>query len=321
MGYNKEAYAKVKAEYANKYARAQKQAEERRMELYAAIPDVMALDRILSGTGMDIMAIIVSGRADTEEAIRKLKERNRELEAQRDAVLTANGFPTDYSDVHYECPRCGDSGYVDGSMCDCMKQALALEGYACSGLGGLIGEQRFDNFSLSYYEGAAKERMQRNVKHLQGFADGFDRHTYRNYLLMGSTGLGKTHLSTAVAERVIRRGYDAFYVTAVGMLNDFESKRFGSDADRGRDLSRYYEADLLIVDDLGTELVNQFTLSCLYDVLNTRINNRRSTIINTNLPTKELEAKYNERITSRLVGEYLPLLFSGVDVRRQKISK
>lgn len=111
--------------------------------------------------------------------------------------------------------------------------------------------------------------------------------------------------------------FDVFYVTAVGMLGDFEDKRFGN-GDEENKTERYYTADLLIIDDLGTELVNQFTLSCLYDVINSRINNRRCTFINTNLNKNEIEAKYNERITSRLFGEYYPIPFTGTDIRKQK---
>ena len=140
---------------------------------------------------------------------------------------------------------------------------------------------------------------------------------------MGATGLGKTHLSTSVAKTVIERGYDVLYVSAVGMIGDFEARRFGTGAGDGnvRDTQRYYTADILIIDDLGTEVVNQFTVSCLYDVINSRINNRKCTFINTNLSKKDIETKYTERITSRLFGEYNPILFSGTDIRKQKRMK
>ena len=321
MGYNKEVYSRVKAEYATKYTKAQSEADARRMELYAILPEVQALDLLLSRTGMDIMGAILMGGADTQKKIGEIREKNRQLQEKRDAILIANGYPANYTDVRYECEACGDSGYVGQKMCACMRRALTMASYESSGLGALIGTQKFGNFSLDYYQGTDRDRAGAAHKHLKAFAESFGKETYRNYLLLGGTGLGKTHLSTAVTEEVIGRGFDVFYVTAVGMLGDFESKRFGSDTDRQKDLSRYYEADLLIVDDLGTEIVNQFTLSCLYDVLNVRINTHRSTMINTNLSKKELEDKYNERITSRLFGEYYPLLFTGSDIRRQKIQK
>ena len=201
-----------------------------------------------------------------------------------------------------------------------MKKALILAGYESSGIGGLMRTQSFDNFSLEYYKmGAEREEMKRSVIALHRFAEGFDKDTYRNYLLFGGTGLGKTHLSTSVARMVIDKGFDVLYSTAVGMLSDFESKRFGDASSSSTD--RYYTADLLIIDDLGTEVINQFTISCLYDVINSRINNRKCTFINTNLSAKEINMKYSERITSRLLGEYNPIRFIGTDIRQQKIMK
>ncbi len=323
MGYNREDYVRIKAEFSEKYRKARAQAEARSFELHAAIPEVKEIDCILAGTGKEIMAIIVSGKKGTDEKIAALKARNDALIAKRDALLIANGYSADYSDVKYECEKCNDSGFVDEKMCDCMKKALVLAGYTSSGLGGLIRTQSFDNFSLDYYKGggANYEFMQRVYNALRGFAEGFDKDTYRNYLLLGGTGLGKTHLSTAVAKTVIERGFDVLYVTAVGMLGDFEKRQFRGAEGNVVNIDRYYSADLLIIDDLGTELINQFTLSCLYDVINSRINNRKCTFINTNFNRNEIEAKYNERITSRLFGEYYPIPFSGTDIRRQKITK
>ena len=155
---------------------------------------------------------------------------------------------------------------------------------------------------------------------LKSFANGFNSDTYRNFIMIGTTGLGKTHLSTAVAQTVIERGYDVLYVSAVSMMGDFESKRFGNSTSltKANDISRYYFADLLIIDDLGTEVVNKFTQSYFYEVINTRLNMRKSTIINTNLTPSELTALYTDRISSRILGEYQPIQFSGTDIRKQK---
>lgn len=323
MGYNRQDYVRIKAEYSNKYIKARQAADTRRMELYARSPRIKDIDAVLAGTGLEIMNIITTGKNGTEERIAQLKARNDKLIEERSRLSRELGYPEDYSDIRYECDRCLDSGYVDGKMCECMKKALVLAGYESSGLGGLIRTQSFDNFSLEYYRGggANYEAMEMFCTGLRRFAESFDRDTYRNYLLMGGTGLGKTHLSTSVARAVIDKGFDVFYVTAVGMIGDFEEKRFGSWDNDSKDVDRYYSADLLIIDDLGTEVVNQFTLSCLYDVINSRINNRKCTFINTNLTKNEVEAKYNERITSRLFGEYYPLPFSGTDVRKQKMHR
>lgn len=325
MGYNRSDYVKIKAEYSEKYRIAREKADDRRFELYAAIPEVKEIDSILASTGSEIMNIITSATKNPEGKVAELRARNDELLQKRGKLLASRGYPEDYSDVKYECEKCGDTGYVGTKMCECMKRALVLAGYESSGLGGLIRTQSFDNFSLEYYRtgNANYDNMEMFVSSLRRFAEGFGNDTYRNYLLLGPTGLGKTHLSTSVARCVIERGFDVLYVSAVAMIGDFEARRFGNNSGDGnvRDTERYYSADLLIIDDLGTEMVNQFTVSCLYDVINSRINNRKSTFINTNLTRKEIEAKYSERITSRLFGEYYPLPFSGTDIRLQKRMK
>ena len=198
MGYNREDYVRIKNEYSRKYIIARQRADERKSELYAKLPEVKQIDAMLAGTGKDIMAVIISGAKNTDEQIARLKERNDKLLARRVEALIAAGYPEDYSDVKYECEKCGDTGYANMKICECMKRALVLAGYESSGLGGLIRTQSFENFSLDYYRsgGANYANMEMFLTGLKHFAEGFDENTYRNYLLMGSTGLGKTHLST-----------------------------------------------------------------------------------------------------------------------------
>ncbi|MBR2354200.1 MAG: ATP-binding protein [Clostridia bacterium] len=322
MSYNREDYVRIKAEFAQKSIAARRRADARQMELYGRIPEVIEIDRLLSKTGREIMAVIAKG-GDVEKGIADIREKNEILQKERGELLRKNGYPENYSDVQYECKKCDDTGYVDTKMCDCMRRALVLAGYESSGIGGLIQCQSFDNFSLEYYQsdGGNYEGVRCAYQNLRAFAEGFNRDTYRNHLLIGGTGLGKTHLSTSVAKTVIDRGFDVMYVTATAMLADFETKRFGNGLSPKHNLDRYFDAELLIVDDLGTETVNQFTLSCVYEVINERINRRKSTIINTNLSKKDLEARYNERIASRLFGEYIPFQFLGRDIRQQKILK
>ena len=322
MGYNRENYVRIKAEFSQKYILARERAGQRRTELHSKFPRVWDIDRLLSRTGMDIMEIMSSGK-NTEEQIARLKERNDKLLLERGKILREGGYPEDYSDIKYDCDKCGDTGFVDTRMCECMKKALVMAGYESSGLGVLIRSQSFDNFSIDYYRvgGGDAIKMENSRNNLKRFSENFDSNSYQNYLFLGSTGLGKTHLSTAVAKNVIDRGYDVLYVTAVGMISDFGAARFGDESKAKHDPDRYMRTDLLIIDDLGTEMINQFTMSCVYDIINERISARKSTIISTNLKLKDIESKYNERIFSRLVGEYYPIPFSGTDIRQQKIKK
>ncbi|MBE6534788.1 MAG: AAA family ATPase [Ruminococcaceae bacterium] len=318
MGYNRDDLIRVKAEYREKYQKARRNADMRAEEIYLKIPRVREIDITLSKTALEIMSAVTNGKESADEALARVRQRNDALMDERCKLLLSAGYPEDYTDVHYDCEKCGDSGYIDGKMCECMKRELIMAGYESSGLGRLIAKQSFENFSLDYYKtgGANYQNMELYFSSLRAFAQNFSVDTYKNFLLIGGTGLGKTHLSTAVAKTVIERGYDVFYVCAIDMFSDFEQKQFGNGEDNTR---RYFDCDLLIIDDLGTELTNQFTVSCLYNVINSRINTARSTFINTNLSKKDIETKYSERITSRLFGEYYPLVFTGIDIRKQKM--
>ena len=320
MGYNRDDLIRIKAEYREKYQKARRSADMRADEVYLLVPRIKEIDVALSRTALEIMSAVTSGKESADAALARVRNRNSELMEERGRLLVSAGYPADYTDVRYDCNKCDDSGYVDGKMCECMKRELVMAGYESSGLGRLIATQSFDNFSLDYYKsgGANYQNMQLYFNSLRSFAQGFSADTYRNFLLIGGTGLGKTHLSTSVAKTVIERGFDVLYVSAIDMFSDFKKKQFGNGEGYVDNTRRYFECDLLIIDDLGTELTNQFTVSCLYNVINSRINSARSTFINTNLSKKEIESKYAERITSRLFGEYYPLVFSGIDIRNQK---
>jgi len=325
MGYNKDTYKRIRAEYETKPFEARAEADARRAELYAAIPELREMDARLSSFGLRVMEAALKG-GDTDAEVAALRAENERVCAERGALLRRHGFPADYSEPHYECEKCQDSGYVGIRMCECMRRRLTEAGMESSGLSGLLRRQSFENFSLDYYRQNPKEYeiMTRNYHTVRRWAENFSMTEggakATSLLFLGGTGLGKTHLSTAVARTVIARGYDVFYNSAVGMISDFEYRRFGNGLVQGDsdDTARYTECDLLIIDDLGTEVVNQFTLSCLYHVLNTRLNLSKPTLISTNLTSGELRKTYSDRITSRLLGEYLLIPFYGIDVRKQK---
>ncbi len=325
MGINKNDLAKVKEEFSKKYRIAEDASDARRRELWEKIDGLRMIDNELSLTGIRIMEAVMSKENDTATKLEKVKAQNQALLQERAALLRAYGYPEDYTDVHYECEKCKDSGYVDMKMCDCMKRALVLAGYESSGIAALMKLQTFESFSLDYYRQTQKQYdgMKKSYEKIRSFAENFSADTYENFLFLGGTGLGKTHLSTAVAKTVIDKYFDVLYVTANDMINVFEQKKFGSkiSPSEDADTSRYYSADLLIIDDLGTELSTPFSVSCVYEIINARMISRKSTIISTNLGKDELLKRYWDRITSRLFGEYQPILFVGTDIRRQKITE
>lgn len=315
---SKNYYEEVKNEFRRRREAAQALSEKRKAEVYAVCPDVWEIDRELSKTGAKILEAARSG-GDTEAAVAAVRAENGALRSRRRTMLEAAGFPGDFTDVAYLCRECSDTGFVGVNMCSCMKIAVAEAKLADSELGALAGKQSFDNFSFDYYVGGDGEMARRNFMLLRSFAEGFDANTKDSWLLMGDTGLGKTHLSTAVGAAVIRRGYDVTYKSVQGMMDDFESVKFHGGDPEGT--KKYFDADLLIVDDLGSEMTTNFTVSCLYNVINTRMNSSRPTVFSTNLTQGQLRERYTDRITSRLFGEYRPLLFRGTDIRRQKLER
>jgi DNA replication protein DnaC len=205
-----------------------------------------------------------------------------------------------------------------------MRRDLVMAGYESSGIGKLIAKQNFENFDLSYYRGTEHEQMERVLATVKSYAETFREAGGRNLLFIGMTGLGKTHLSSACAKAVIDRGFDVVYESAQNIFSDFEYERFnrGYNTDaQNEKTARYFETDLLIIDDLGTEVTNQFTTACLYNIVNTRMCAGKGMIINTNLKKEELVAKYQDRITSRLFGEFEICLFVGKDIRSQKLER
>lgn len=318
MAYNRDNYVKLKTEYQEKNLAAKNAAEARSVALGFAHPELAAIERELSLTGVRILKAAASDNSEAQMA--ELKARIKELREKKISTLISLGYPADYCDVKYECEECSDTGYVESGMCRCFKRALVLAGYESSGIGALIKKQSFDNFVFDYYKDDPKtlDQMKKNYEVMRGYAESFDAGSTRNLLLIGGTGMGKTHLSTALAKEIIDRGYDVLYESAPNIFFEFEQQRFAREGEE-RKCDRYYSAELLIIDDLGTESITQYSVACLYNVLNTRINRGLSTVINTNLMPEALYKKYTDRIASRLLGEYTILHFVGTDIRMQKL--
>ncbi len=307
---------RIRDEYTEARGRAHAESENRKYKLYSEIPELREIDAKLSATAGLVMRAVI-GEKKGADAIAAIRAENGALREKRRALLMANGYPGDYTDVKYECSECKDTGFVGIDMCLCFKRKLAVAMLESSGLGRLYETQSFNTFSLDYYSGKARESMERTVNLLKNFACNFTKSSDTSWLLYGGTGLGKTHLSTAVALEVISRGYEVCYESMQTVVDAFADCQFRGE---GRDsVKKYYDCDLLILDDVGTELVNQFTVSCLYNIINHRVNNRRPMIISTNLTGEEIRQKYDDRVTSRLFGYFSIMRFEGVDVRRQKL--
>lgn len=318
MSYSKEIVAAVFSEYDRKRKYNENSRQLRLFEAYEHIPKLKDLDYELSSTGLQILAASLQGKDGLEERISKIKLRNAELQEERAALLTKGGFDADYTDMKYECDKCKDQGYVNEKMCSCLRNALITKQLEASGVGQLISNQSFENFSLDMYPEETKEQMSCLLTYLKRYAEQFEKEK-DNLLFVGGTGLGKTHLSTALAKAIIEKGYYVVYETATNIFSDFENDRF-RDRYAGEEpvSTKYMECDLLIIDDLGTEVVTNFTVSCLYNLINTRLNKRLPIILSTNLNSEEIRKLYNDRITSRLFGDFEIKVFKGTDIRKLK---
>ena len=324
MAYNQANYTRIRKEYETKYLRAREAADLRRSEVLFVIPELAEIDRALGKTGLAIMNAAMQGE-DVETRLDAVRRENQALREKKQQLLVAAGYPADYTDVRYECPICQDEGFYEFKICTCMKKKLVEAAYESSGMAHLLRAQSFENFDLGYYadDPRTAAHMKRVLDIVREYAEQFDPATPANMIFMGGTGLGKTHLSTSVARTVIDKGHDVFYAGAITMISDFEVQRYGNSAggETGLGTAQYFDADLLILDDLGTEVINQFTATVLYNVINTRLSRKKSTIINTNFSRDDLRQKYADRITSRLFGEYRVIPFVGRDVRMGKISR
>ena len=307
-------FQKAKAEIEARRASARAQADGRNEIVRSESEEISRIDDELTKTGMLIFKTAVEGGD-----ISAVRERNRALQSHRRELLVEMGYPADYTDIKYTCPTCSDTGYIDGTKtCACLRELIIKGRIEASAMGRLMDSQSFESFDLGCYSYDPKvaEQMKMILAMAKNYVRDFAKKK-ENLLLIGPTGTGKTHISTAIASRLIHEGYDVIYDSTQNIIADFESDRFKSSYGREEIRSdKYLDCTLLIIDDLGTEFSNQFTIATLYNLLNTRQNKGLATIISTNLSPDDLARKYEDRIYSRIIGGGTKVLpFVGKDKR------
>lgn len=291
--------------------------QARLREVYEKLPRVRQIDIALRSSMAEAAQAAFLGGANTMEQVKK---NNLALQAERKALISAN-FPAEYADEEPVCPRCGGSGYIGSAMCQCLaeicrqEQKKELSLLAC-------GEHRFADFHLDHYPETVDPQygvsprvvMGRILTICQKYADGFTP-AAGNLLFNGSTGLGKTMLSACIATAVAEKGYSVSYETAAHLFKKLEDDHFRPDGESAEAVKKLNTCDLLIIDDLGTELPGNFTVAALYTLLNDRLLAGKPMIISTNLNIDELRARYSPQIASRLEGSFQLLPFVGNDIR------
>ena len=323
MSYSKATLAKAAQVLESRRSKAQRTQMARHLAVTEKIPVISKYEAQLSETGLSVVKAIGMG-SDAQEYINQLSQLNLAVQEKIRTILKEAGFPEDYLEVPYTCKSCGDTGYISGYACECRKELLKELAKKELASVSTSDRCRFDNFSLEYYPQPVDpslgvspyKRMSEILEYCKCYAEDFDTESESLYM-HGATGLGKTHLSLSVANIVAENGYRVIYDSAQNLLSSLEKEKFSYSGSNERE-KEILDCDLLIIDDLGSEFSTQFTVAALYNIINTRINRSKPVIISTNLSETELEAKYTQRITSRIIGNYVSLLFLGKDIRQIK---
>jgi len=289
-----------------------------------ALPRIREIDGELAALRVNIAKMILK---QENAEISAMEARTNLLTAEKNTLLFANGYDDSYFADTYKCTNCKDSGFVENAKCTCLTQRLISKYYEMSNLSQVIARENFDAFDISYYseeiDPAAGTSPRDNINYIWSaclsFVENFDK-KFTNLLLHGGTGLGKTFISNCIARELLDRGKTVLYVTAAQIFKMVEEMRFHRDDDMEPTTMQEMitGADLLIIDDLGTEFATILTSSELFGFINTRLLNRKSTIISTNLNPRHLEDQYSDRVVSRIFGEYTLLRFIGEDIRLQR---
>ncbi len=319
MGYGKKIYDEAMARLEGRRRQAEAQAGQRLEAFYRQCPQAREVKGQMGSNAAKAAKAVLQG-GDVRAELEKLRDRGVALQNEYEALLAGHGLSLASVSPQYACQACRDTGFVDGRMCGCLRQlqrALAYEGLS---MRVPLGKSTFENFSLDYYQDdpRACQQMGNVLRVCKDYAARF-RGDSSSLLFKGGTGLGKTHLSLAIAGQAIEKGFGVIYGSAQSFAVALEKERFDrpSPDGPGDANSQLVGCDLLILDDLGTEFPSQYVAAALYNVVNSRMLAAKPTIISTNLSMKDLEDRYSERFASRISGYYGKLEFIGTDVRVQ----
>jgi len=330
MSYDATVLRRVTARLEEEKRRRQRALEQRRIEVETRVPRVAEIDRRLRRTLLDVARATFEG-GDPTQRINALRDENLALQAEREQLLAAAGYPADVLEDKPACLKCQDRGWNGARMCDCLKILCTQE--QIKELSKLLnlGEQSFPNFHLEFYSTeidpkrgvSPRENMTRVLEICRNYAQKFGKYYFDNLYLYGNPGLGKTFLSACIARVVSENGFSVVYDTAGNIFSAFEAQKFSKDDEDAREAkeetNRYLNCDLLILDDLGCELTTAFTQATLYTLINSRLVAGKRTIISSNLSPDELRRRYTPQIASRLEGEYRSLPFFGDDIRLKSV--
>jgi DNA replication protein DnaC len=298
---------------------------QREESIYRRSPRLREIDQELRDTMRRIITSALRRGTDPHAPLQALRDRNLSLQKEKAALLAQLGLPADCLENKPACALCGDTGYRGGEVCRCLREYYAREQQKELSRMLDLGAQSFETFSLDWYSQevqpelglSPRENMKWVLRTCRSYAENFGERS-GSLLMTGAPGLGKTFLSACIAREVSDGGFSVVYDTAAHIFSRFEAEKFRDDAAAQEDAQRVLRCDLLILDDLGTEMTTAFVISALYRIVNTRLLERRATILSTNLRAEELAGRYSPQIASRVEGDYQILPFFGRDIRQLK---
>jgi DNA replication protein DnaC len=309
--------------YEKKQRAARLRQEEAKARIYGELPALEDLDGQIASFCVKQARLMLDG---DERALSNLKDQLGKAREKRARLLASKGYsPSDLEPV-YDCPDCRDSGYIGQKRCHCFRQAAIDLIYTQSNLKSILETENFDTLTLKYYSDQVSDPVSGRsplanaklaVSACHSFVEQFDD-TFENLFFYGSTGVGKTFLSNCVAKALMDSGHSVLYFTSFQLFNILEESKFHQDADAKQQQEDLFTCDLLIIDDLGAELTNRFSVSQLFLCLNERMLRKKSTVISSNLDLEKLFETYSERNFSRIISNYTLLKLTGADIRRQK---
>ncbi len=316
MSLSKEQYDQIMRDYQERQSHNFHELNRRRRQIYALIPEYQQLEQAVASASVERARMLIDGEADSLDEYRRKVAQNA---ARRAELLREHNFPVDYLEPVYTCADCEDTGYIKGEKCHCFQRREITLLYEQSNIQEMIEKENFSTLSYEYYQGEDLTRFQNAVNVSKDFVAGFKNH-YQNLFFYGTVGTGKSFLSGCIAKELLAAGHSVIYFSANGLFEKLSQYTFDTKLKEAlynfnKDL---YNCDLVIIDDLGTEITNSFVSTQLFGLLNERHLRQKSTIISTNLSLEELRDRYSDRVFSRITSNYSICKLTGQDIRIQR---
>ncbi len=316
----------LRYKFQKKRDKAKRDLDDRKNEIFTFIPRIKAIEKEINRLGLNIAKAVILDANKSGDELSKIKHKMKLLKQEEAVLLTEHNVPMDYLTLHFACAKCSDTGFMEnGMMCNCYKQEMITAHYKHSNLTEVINNENFSTFNIEIFSDEYNEDLKKSTReHMisvlatcESFVYNFEQKKQKNLIFYGSTGLGKTFLCNCIAKALLDKGVTVLYQTAFRIVDTISSYRFAPK--KTAQMKENYEllitCDLLIIDDLGTEMINSFTNTEIFNIINTRLLENRKTIISTNFSPMQVKENYSDRVSSRIFGHYEFVAFSGKDLR------